>query len=181
LEFSTSGVRGLALKVYRVFVAAIAKEHQILAAEVAAVSKGLGRVTAGFTNTNGLGFVREVNIHAAIKDVERTLPEAFVTVALAVAHNATFNLVDLLEAAIDHDRGENLAANASSAVGDDWFVLEVVILATFQFSDEVVGGLNIWNYRVFELANLGFEGVTAIKKDHVIATLFDQLIYLVRL
>ena len=90
-------------------------------------------------------------------------------------------MVDLFEAAVDHYRRENLAANTTGAVGDDWLVLEVVILSTLKLCDEIVCGLNIWHDGVLELANLCFEGIAAVKEDHLIATLFDQLVYLVRL
>lgn len=117
-------------------------------------------------------------MHASIKDIEAALPETLVSELLAIADDATFDLIHLFEAAVQHDRAQDLAADAAGAVGDDWLVLEVVILATLNFVDEVMGCFNVWNHCVFEFADLGFEGVSAIEEDDFVALFFDKGVYL---
>ena len=120
-------------------------------------------------------------MHAAIKDIEAALPETLVSELLAIADDATFDLVDLLEPAVEHDRTQDLAADASGAVGDDWLVLEVVVFATLDLSNKVMCGFNVGNHCVFEFADLGFEGVSAIEEDDFVALFFDQRVYFSRL
>ena len=82
----------------------------------------------------------------------------------------------LLKTAVNHGRRENLAANAAGAVGDDWLLFEVVVLAAFELTDEIVGGIGLGHDGVLELADFGLKSVAAVEKDHLVATLLDQFV-----
>jgi hypothetical protein len=49
----------------------------------------------------------------------------------------------------------------------------VVILTRFDFGNEIVSGLDVWNNRILESADFGLKGVPAIKKDNIIAALLN--------
>ena len=87
-------------------------------------------------------------------------------------------MVDLIETSIDHHGTQDLAANATGAVGDYWFVLQVVILATLKFSNKVVSGLHVWNDGVLELTNLCLKSISAIEEDHVVPAFLNKLVHL---
>jgi len=163
--------------------AILAEQNQVAAGQVGAVIELARWGGALLALTDGLGLIGEVDVHALVEDVERTLPQAVIAVAetLSIADNATLNLIDLFEAAVTHDRGENLAADSTGAVGDNRLVLEVIVTTALQVGDEVAGGLGVWNDRVLKLANLGFEGVSSIEEHHIVATFGNQLVYLLRL
>src|SRR5699024_10374951 len=102
-------------------------------------------------------------------------------VLLAVADDAAVDLVDLLKAAVLHQRAEHLTPDPAGAVADDRLVLHPVVLAALQFLDEVVGGLHIRDDGVLEPADFGLHRVTPIEEDDVVAALLDQLVDLFRL
>ncbi|MEN9660356.1 MAG: hypothetical protein RLZZ443_285 [Actinomycetota bacterium] len=159
--------------------AGVTEQNQVAAGKVRAVAELVGRSLAVLALADDLGFVAEVGLHAAVEDVERALPQALVLEALAVANDAALDLVDLFEAAVDHDGRKNFATDSTGAVGHDWLVFEVVVLAAFELFDKVVSGLNIWHDGVLELADLRLKRVAAIEKDDLIAALFDELVDLV--
>lgn len=117
-------------------------------------------------------------VHALVKDIHGAFPQAIIAVLFAVAHDATIDLVDLLEATVLHQRGQDLAANATGAIRHHRLILHPVILAGFDFLDEVMRGFHIGHDGIFKLANLCFHGVAAVKEDDLLATFFYQLIYL---
>ena len=161
----------LAGQVYLGGSAVITEQNQVFAAKVGAVSELRGRCSAAFALADGLCLVGEVHVHAVVEDVERTLPERLVALALAVANDATLDLVNLFEAALDHDRAQDLAANTAGAVGDDRLVFDVVVFARLDLGDEVVAGLHVGNDRVFELADFGFVGIASVEEHNVVAAL----------
>ena len=117
-------------------------------------------------------------VHALVKDIHGAFPQAIIAVLFAVAHDATIDLVDLLEAPVLHQRGQDLAADTTGAVRHHRLILHPVILAGFDFLDEVMRGFHIGHDRIFKLANLCLHGVAAVKEDDLLATFFYQLIYL---
>ena len=169
----------IALQVGRQRRALVAQQNQVAAGKVRAVAELVSRLAAVLALADDLGVVAEVGLHASVEHVKRTLPQALVLEALAVANDAALNLVDLFEAAVDHDCREDLATDSTGAVGDDWLVLEVVVLAALELDNEVVAGLNVGHDRVLELADLGLECVAAVEEDHLIAALVDELVDLV--
>lgn len=129
-------------------------------------------------------FVAELHVHSLVEHVERAFPQALVLEGFAVADDAAVHLVDLFEAAVDHEGAEDLAADAAGAVGDDGLVLEVVVLARVEFLDEVVGGVDVGHDGVLEFADLGFKGVAAVKEHHFLAAGFlggNEFVQLLRL
>jgi hypothetical protein len=61
-----------------------------------------GWFVAAFASTEDLRFFTELLVHPCVKEVERTFPKASVAKLLPVAHDATLELVDLLEPARFH-------------------------------------------------------------------------------
>lgn len=112
-------------------------------------------------------------VHTIVEYVERALPKSAIPELFAVAHDATVDLVDLAEAAILHDRREDLAANATGAVRDDRTVLQMVILTAVDLANKVTRCFHVGHDRVFESADLRFKSVTGVKEDHLVATLRD--------
>ena len=119
-------------------------------------------------------------MHTFVKNVEGAFPQALVPKFFAVADNATVDLVDLLKAPVNHEGGQDLAANSAGAVGHHRLVLHPVIFAGFQLSDEVVSGIHIGHDGVFEFADLRLIRIAAVEKDNVI-TLLYELVDLLRL
>ena len=79
----------------------------------------------------------ELQIETRVEYVQRPFPEASVAILFPVANDATFYLVDLFKTAVLHDERENFAANTTSAIRNDWFVLDVVVFAALKLCDEV--------------------------------------------
>ena len=73
--------------------------------------------------------------HALVEHVQRTFPQSFVAVGLAVADNSALDLIDLGETAVEHRRTEDFAPHTAGAVGHDGLAFEVVEFATVQFGD----------------------------------------------
>ena len=122
------------------------------------------------------GVVAEVDRSAPVEDVERALPEAVVAVALAVAHDAALELVDLAEAAARHEAREHLAADAAGAVGHDRAALELVVLAGVEQLDEVAGRLDVGHDRAAEPADRGLERIASVEEHDVVAALGHELV-----
>ena len=144
--------------------------HELFAAGgIMAVLDALGCRTALGAVADGLGVSGEVDGHAVVEDVERAVPETCVAILFAVAHDSAVELVDLAESAAAHEGGEHFTADAAGAVCDDGSALEVVVLATVEFGDEVAGGVNIRNYCISESADRRLDGVAAVKEGNVCA------------
>lgn len=125
--------------------------------------------------------VAELHVHTLVKDIEGAFPQSLVAELFAVADNAAVDLIDLFEAAVLHQRGENLAANTAGAVGDYWLVLHPVVLAGLQLINEVVRGFDIRDDGVFEFANFRFHGISSVEEDNLITAFFNQLVDFFRL
>jgi len=120
-------------------------------------------------------------VHSVVKDIERAFPEAVVTESFTVADNATIELVNLFEATLDHERTQHLTTHPSRAVGHHWLFLEVVVLATVEFFNKVMGSSDIGNNRALESTDLGLVGVAAIEEDNLIALGLNKLVQLLGL
>src|SRR5689334_7208798 len=83
--------------------------------EVLAVGDPAGGLAAHRARRDVDGLVGERHRHALVEDVEVPLPQPAVAALLAVAHDATVELVDLVEPARAHQAREHLAADASGA------------------------------------------------------------------
>ena len=95
--------------------------HELLAARlVVTILDALGGRAALVALTNRLRIGGEVDGHALVEDVQRTIPEAGVAVLFAVANDAAVELVDLAKSATAHEGGEHFTADAARAVSDDW-------------------------------------------------------------
>ena len=87
----------LANQVFRLGCAVFAEQNQVFAAQIGAIYEVLGRAGTGFAFADGFGLVAEIDAHAVVEDIERAFPEALILESLAVAHDSTLNLVNLLE------------------------------------------------------------------------------------
>jgi len=81
-----------------------------------------GWCLALLTFTDCLRLVTEIYGHASIEGIQRSFPEALIAKLISIAHDAAIDLIDLLEAALDHDRRQDFATNSAGAVGDDWLI-----------------------------------------------------------
>lgn len=102
-------------------------EDEVIAAMQRAVF-----VIAGFGATMDaladlFGVVAELNAHAVIEHVQAALPQAVITKFFAVLHDTAVYLVHVFEAAVFHEWRQNLAADTARAVGDNLFVLQMVV------------------------------------------------------
>ena len=164
--------------------AVITDEHLLAAGIfIDAIVEGIRALTAvhAVTQLDEAGILESLPklvVHALVKDIHGAFPQAIVAVLFAVAHDATIDLIDLFEATVLHQRGQDLAANATGAVRHHRLILHPVILAGLDFLDEIMRGFHIGHDGIFELANLRFHGVAAVKEDDLLATFFYQLIYL---
>jgi len=61
-----------------------------------------GGSRAMVADTEGFCLICEVNIHTLIEDVERAFPESLISEGFAISHDATFDLVDLVESTVLH-------------------------------------------------------------------------------
>ena len=120
--------------------------------------------------------VAEVDRAAAVEDVERSLPQAVVAEALAVAHDAAVELVDLAEAAAHHEAREHFAADAAGAVGDDGPALQLVVPARVEFGHEVACALDIGHDRAPESADRRLERIASVEEHDLVAALGDEVV-----
>ena len=156
-----------------------ATHESLTAAQVSTVRHMTGGFFTDLARGKFGGSGGEVDGNSAIEDVKRTLPQPIVALGLAVAHDAAVDLVDLGETAGAHQWRQNLAPNPSGAIGDDRFVLEVVVLATFKLGDKVSSRRDVGNHGIFELANPRFKCVAPVEEHDIIAALGDERIDLV--
>ena len=113
---------------------------------------------------------------ALVEDVERTVPVTGAAEGLAVADDAAVELVDLFETAVLHQHRQDFAADSAGAVGDDRFVLEIVVLAGLDLRDEVAGGVRVGDDGVAELPDLRFHRIAAVEEDDIVAAFVEQLV-----
>ena len=149
----------------------------------AAVVTTVRHMTGGFSTDlarGKLGGSRgKVDGNSAIEHVKRTFPQSIVALGFAVAHDTAVDLVDLGEPARAHQWRENFASDSSGAIGDDRFVLEVVVLSTFELGDEVSSRRDVGNHRILELADPRLKCIAPVKEHDIIAALCDERIDLV--
>ena len=164
---------------------AVSTDEYLLAAGIFidAIVEGIRALTAvhAVAELNEAGVLQSLAklvVHALIKDIHGAFPQAIIAILFAVAHDAAIDLVDLFEATVLHQRRQDLAANATGAVGHHRLILHPVILAGLDFLDEIMRGFHIGHDGIFKLANLRFHGVAAVKENDLLATFFYQLIYL---
>ena len=119
---------------------------------------------------------RKIDGKAIIEGVERALPETVISKLVTVANDATIDLVDLAEAAILHDDRENFAANTTSAICDDRLILQMIVLTALDLSDKLLRGSYIRNNCILKFTDFGFEGITTIEEDDIVAAFGNQLI-----
>lgn len=123
-------------------------------------------------------FVAEIHLQPLVEDIERAFPESLVPECLSVAKDSSVNLVHLVEAAILHDQREDLAANATCAVGDDRLVLQVVVFAAFQFLDKIGSIANIRYHCVLEAADARLELVATVEEDDIVPAFIHEFMNL---
>lgn len=156
-------------------VATVFARHETSAAAsfVAVVQQG-GWFVALVAAADDHRIVTEVHHLSTVEHRERALPSARITEFFGVAHDATVDLHDVGKTAIFHHRGQHLTADSASAVGEDWRVFEVVVLAGIEELDEIMGGVCGRDYRALEASHLGFDRVAAVEK-HEVRVLGDHL------
>ena len=125
---------------------------------------------------DGFDIVPELDVHALVEDVERSVPVAGAAEGLAVADDAAVELIDLFEPAVLHEHGQDLAADSAGAVGDDGFVLEVVVFAGFDLGDEVTRGVRVGHDRVPELPDLRLHRVATVEEDDLLAAFVEEFV-----
>lgn len=126
------------------------------------------------------GVLAEIKLQTFVKDIERTFPKSLVLECLAIAKDSSINLVHLVESSVLHDEREDLAANTTGAVRDDRPVLQMVVLATFQFLDEIRRVTDVGHNCILEPTNACFELVAAIEEDHILSAFIDEFMHLCR-
>jgi hypothetical protein len=100
-----------------------------MAEVVPTIHKCFRRILAEITSTDQFGFIGKIYGFSSIECIERALPQTAISVLLTIANNSTFNLIHLIETTFFHHCGEDFAANATSTVRDNGFVLEVVVFS----------------------------------------------------
>jgi len=125
--------------------------------------------------------IAKFNFETAIKDIQRSLPEAFVSKLFAVANNATINLVDLFESAVFHNHGQHFTTNAAGAIRNNWFVFEVVIFPALNFGNKIWCCLNIGDDCIFKSADACFVCTSAVEENNVVSAFGNELVDLGRL
>src|SRR5215213_4498983 len=142
--------------------ASVAANHLPYARHITAVGDLVGWRFAGVTAADQRGVVREVHRDAVVEDVQGALPEAVVAVRLAIRRESAVELVDLLEAAVLHERRDYLAADPAGAVGDDRLALEMVVHPAVEGRDELPGRLDRWAYGTGEVADRRLDLVATV-------------------
>ena len=150
--------------------ALIADQRSASAREIRTVVVLAGRGVAHVAGTENLRFFAVIKFEPAIKNVQRTFPQPRVFELLGVPNDATINLVHLFESTIPHNERQDLAANSAGAIGDNGFVLEVVIGTAFEHFDKFGSCFNRWNNGILKFADGSFVFITSIKEDDFFAT-----------
>ena len=148
------------------------------AIEVLTIDDRRCRRTTHVAPPDDRGVDTEIDSHALVEYVQRPLPQPFVAVGLAVSNDSALDLIDLRESAIEHRRAEDLASHPARAVRHDRLALEVVVLATVEFGDEIMSRSNVGNDRVFELPDSGLERVPSVEKHHIVTAFRHEVVHL---
>jgi len=83
-------------------------------------------------------------------------------------------LINLSKTTILHSTAQDFTANATCAVGDNRFVLQVIVFATLNFPNKVMSSYRFRDYCILEPSNFRFESVPAIEKNEFITASFNQ-------
>ena len=169
-------VLSFALEVHGIGDTRLAEDCAVTAIVVGAIRNVCGHPTAHITVAENSSVCAEVDGHALVKHIQRTLPQTLVAVGLAVAHDSALDLIDLGETAIEHRRAEDLASDAARAVGHDWFALEVVVFSAVEFCDEIMSRSNVGHDGVLESADTSLKCVSAIEEHDVVAALGHKVV-----
>ncbi len=86
---------------------------------------------------------------------------------LAVANDAAIELIDFLEAFLEHPRGELFAADAAGAVGEDALAFELLAVGENP-SRKIAEALERGQERALEMAELALVVIAAVEKDDII-------------
>ena len=124
--------------------------------------------------------VAEIDLQSLVKDVEGAFPQSVVLEGLAVSHDATVDLVHLVETAILHDDGQHFTTNSTGAIGDDRLVLEVIVFSALQLLDKIRCGADIRNDGILETTDTSLEFVATIEEDNVITSFLHQIVHFCR-
>ena len=152
-----------------------------MARNFSAVVELLSSSTTFFTLTKNWSVVREIKSHSTIEGVERALPKCVIAIFLSVTHDAAIDLVHLFKATLDHNGRQNFATNSTSAICNDRFIFQVIVFAGFDLRYKVTSVRDIRDDGIFKFADLGLIAIATIEEENLIAALFNQLIYFVRL
>lgn len=173
-------VLSVALEIHGVVEARRAQDRAVATREVRTIDYRRRARAAVVTLANNRGVVAKGNGHTLVEYVQRTFPQPFVAVGLAVSHDSTLDLIDLGETAVEHRRAEDFAPHTAGAVGHDGPAFEVVVFAAVQLGDEVLAGSHIGNDGVCEPSDSCFECVSSVEKHHVVPALGNEVIHLSR-
>ena len=133
-----------------------------------AVVEIFGRRFALFAFAYYLCVRSEIESHSCVEGIERALPKSGIAAIFAVSHDSTLHLVDLVKATVLHYRSKNFAADATGAISNDCFVLQVVVLSTLDLSNKILTSCNVRDDGVLEFTDLGFKCIASIEEDHFI-------------
>jgi len=73
-------------------------------------------------------------------------------------------LVNLLEAALDHHRGEHFTPDTAGAIGHHRLIFEVVIFSALDFPHKIMRGAGVRDNGVLESADICFPLVATVKE-----------------
>lgn len=77
-----------------------------------------------------------------------------------------------------HNHRQDLAPDTARAVGDDWFVFEMVELAALKFLNKFGCRFDIWNHSIFKSSDTRLKFIASIKEHEFITTLIDKRVEL---
>src|ERR1700722_5587328 len=112
--------------------ALVAEEDELATGQVRAVVVLTCGRCASLAYAEHLRVIAEFVVHAGVEEIERSFPQPVVAEGLAVAHDAAVELIDLLEASTNHERGQYFAPHTAGEVGDHSLRFQVVITATVE-------------------------------------------------
>src|SRR5664280_204120 len=147
----------------------VTEQDEFATGEVCTVVELAGRFATTFAHADHLGVGAELVVHTRVEQVQGSLPETVVTELLTVTNDASFDLIDLLEAAAPHHRRQHLATNSPGAIRDDRSILQVVVPTAVELGDEVTRRRHVGNDRALEPPDAGFEGISSVEEHHVVA------------
>lgn len=128
------------------------------------------------TGPDVFGCVAKSLLHATIEYIECPFPEPVITILFTIFHDAAIYLIDIFEAPIFHESAQDLAAYASSAIGNDCLFFESIILIRFDLADEVVRGPGFRDNSILEFSDRCLIRITPIKEYDVLTALLYEFV-----